>query len=142
MCIGDFYFLDMNVKKSCGQLFCNGSHDVANLCPSLEGVKNAPPQFSIEGKIIITDPPGMSHIPVPFRSRKMAEVFIHKDLLDKGPNAGEATVNSFELMQAAENIIEEYKKADVQWDFVAWYKPAFKGNEQIFEICVFNRLEF
>jgi hypothetical protein len=119
----------MNLVKSCGQLFCDGSHDVGKSCPCLEWSEKAVPVFALEGHLVIEDPKALSGILIRFRSAKMAQIFVQENLLKDGPENSRSFVNSIDLMNSAEKVQNAYKKEGISWNFLAWCKPSLNSKE-------------
>jgi hypothetical protein len=94
-------------------LFCDGSHDVDNICPSLEFNQKAPRVFALEGELVIEDPEALSGRLIRFRSAKMARIFVQENLLKEGPQNFRSFVNSIDLMNSAEKILKAYKNEDL-----------------------------
>lgn len=127
MLIQDFYVEDIALVKSCGEFACNGSHDADTPCPGYGSI-HSPTTYAVAGTLTITKPAEtMDTVIIPFRNRAMAELFIHADLLAKGPFSTAKLVDNFDVATCVDNVIAAYKTAGIEWHFVAWYKPTCKG---------------
>jgi hypothetical protein len=124
--VTDFYFQELNLVKSCGQFFCDGTHDIDIPCPGLGGTQHATPVFAIEGFFVIEEPDGMRGMLVKFRSAEMAKSFVHENVLTAGPNNAGSLVSSLELIKSAEILLAKYRTAGIPFSMHAWYKPMLK----------------
>jgi hypothetical protein len=126
MIIEDFYFQKLKLVKSCGEFTCDGSHNPDTPCPGYESV-HAPTIYAVDGILIVTKPDFMMEIPIRFRSRKIAGLLVHEELLDGGTLARDQEIDDFEFIVSVDALLEEYRKHKSQWYLTAWYKPACKG---------------
>jgi hypothetical protein len=124
MKVEEFHFQDVQLVRSCGEFACDGGHDPELPCLGFESVHSGT-VYALRGSFIIDKPETNKPVLVEFRSRKMAQFFIHKSILDEEPNILIDKINTFELFHAANGMLIEYKKANIFWNLVAWFKSAF-----------------
>jgi hypothetical protein len=137
--MNDFDIKEMNLLKSCGQSFCDGCHDIKKPCLDLNTTKRALPVFALQGILFIEDPMKiMSGVNVQFRSARIAKLFIHNNLLRKGPNIAGRLVNSTDIIQSADKVQQAYKNAGIFWNLEGYYKPG----EKMFVHHSFFRFQF
>jgi hypothetical protein len=126
MKVEKFRFQAIQLGRSCGEFTCNGGHDPEVQCVGYEST-NPSSILSLQGELFVMEPECMRSIKVTFRSRKMSEIFVHRDLLEKEVDKVIDLINPFDLFDAAKVILKKYEESKTRWNFVAWWKPSYAG---------------
>lgn len=116
--IRKFYFKDLKLNaSSCGGKNCDGCHDEGKSCFGLKTHVGQPQAVSLSGQIVLMQA-AIDHIPIEFRSTKLADLFVSKSVLQD--RAACVTASPNQLKEATASLIQAYGNNHGTWTLVAW----------------------